>query len=56
MFQCDVILDKKWRHFIDNFEDFASHVFRSISVQIFGYAAHHNSIRHKSSTLPLHYF
>ena len=36
MFQCDEILDKKWRHFIDNFEDFASHVFRSISVQIFG--------------------
>ena len=36
MFQCDEILDKKWRHFIDNFGDFASHAFRYISVLIFG--------------------
>ena len=35
MFQCDEILVKKWKHFIDNFVDFASHVFRSICVHIF---------------------
>ena len=36
MFQCDEILNKKWKYFIDNFEDFASHVLHYISVQIFG--------------------
>ena len=41
MFQCDEILNKKWSYFIDNFEDFASHVFHSISVQIFGASSPH---------------
>ena len=36
MLHCDEILNKKWRYFIDNFEDFASHVFRYIIVWIFG--------------------
>ena len=27
MFQCDEILNKKWRYFIDNFEDFTSRYF-----------------------------
>ena len=36
MFQSDEILHKKWRYFNDNFENFASHVFHSINVQIFG--------------------
>ena len=36
MVQWVEILNKKWRYFIDDFEDFASHVFHSISVQVFG--------------------
>ena len=36
MFQCDEILNKKLRYFVQNCEDFASHVFHPTSVQIFG--------------------